>query len=235
MGRVQKSAFLVFISLACLYLLASLLEYQGTLFFTKPLLLIPLIAAAATSSMAHKKLLAAALLCCWGGDVLLLFAEVDAMYFMAGLISFLIGHIFYILLFIRLIQHNRQPPRYRPVVLMAIVVYLIVFYMVMHAYLRQMLWPVMLYAVVISTMLYAAVLLAPSLRKKQALFLILGAAAFVVSDTILAINKFYTAVPLSGFLIMSTYIFAQGAIVWAMLTAYLMTSDQLQTRGLYAS
>ncbi|MGH2565082.1 MAG: lysoplasmalogenase family protein [Ginsengibacter sp.] len=37
--------------------------------------------------------------------------------------------------------------------------------------------------------------------------------SFVFSDSILALNKFYQPVPLSGLLIMATYLYAQWALV----------------------
>ncbi len=40
-----------------------------------------------------------------------------------------------------------------------------------------------------------------------------GALLFMVSDSLIAINKFQFAVPFAGFLIMSTYILAQWFIV----------------------
>ena len=44
-------------------------------------------------------LLVIAILFCWAGDVLLMFTENNELFFLLGLASFLIGHIFYMLTF----------------------------------------------------------------------------------------------------------------------------------------
>jgi uncharacterized membrane protein YhhN len=49
--------------------------------------------------------------------------------------------------------------------------------------------------------------------KPASIYLFTGAISFVLSDSILAFNKFYQPVPLSGFLIMATYLYAQWALV----------------------
>ena len=43
-------------------------------------------------------------------------------------------------------------------------------------------------------------------------FILIGAIFFMLSDTLLAFNKFTNPLPLAGFLIMSTYIVAQYLI-----------------------
>jgi uncharacterized membrane protein YhhN len=77
--------------------------------------------------------------------------------------------------------------------------------------------PVSLYAFVISTMLLMSIKAYFEWKKPANLLVLIGAVLFVVSDSILAINKFYTPLPMSSFLIMSTYLGAQFFIVKSVL------------------
>ncbi len=212
---IQKSLFFFFAGIAAVYLVFSVANFEEGTFYLKPLLLVPLIAMTViTGNFSHKQTLFAALLFCWIGDILLLFAGRDTMYFIMGLIAFLVGHLFYIFLFLRMIKTAGGKGRASFPALSIILVYLIAFYTFMAPHLGGMLIPVMVYAVVISTMLYFAVVFYRVLPRYQTLIILSGAISFVISDSLLAINKFYLPLPLSGFLIMLTYIYAQGAIVW---------------------
>ena len=73
--------------------------------------------------------------------------------------------------------------------------------------------PVIIYALVISTMLLVAIKGYFTWNSKSGKLLLIGAVFFVLSDSILAINKFYVPIYLSSFWIMSTYITAQFLIV----------------------
>lgn len=214
----QKSLFALFILIALGYLLTIIFNFEVATFYLKPFLLLPLLVATIFSeTFSHKSILFAALAFCWAGDVLLLFANMDGIFFILGLVAFLIGHLFYILLFIEMIKSSGKKVRLNAPFLILILLYLLAFYWLMSPRLGAMLVPVMVYAIVISSMLYCAFILRSVIPKATAFFILSGAIAFVVSDSILAVNKFYTPLPLSGFLIMITYIYAQGAIVWGCL------------------
>ncbi|MES2794478.1 MAG: lysoplasmalogenase, partial [Bacteroidota bacterium] len=71
--------------------------------------------------------------------------------------------------------------------------------------------PVVLYFMAILTMVLSALTLWNSHSYGKIVFH--GALLFMVSDSLIAINKFQFAVPFAGFLIMSTYILAQWFIV----------------------
>ena len=211
----QKSLFALFIVIALAYLLTVIFDFPVATFYLKPFLLLPLLVATIFSeTFSHKSILFAALAFCWAGDVLLLFANRDGIYFILGLVAFLIGHLFYILLFIKMIKSSGKKVRLNVPFLILILLYLVAFYWLMSPRLGAMLVPVMVYAVAISSMLYCAFMLRSVIPKANAFFIFSGAIAFVISDSILAVNKFYTPIPFSGFLIMITYIYAQGAIVW---------------------
>ena len=73
--------------------------------------------------------------------------------------------------------------------------------------------PVMLYMVVILVMSLVALNRFRRVEYHSFVLVFAGALSFMASDSLLAINKFYVSFPLSGFLIMLTYIAAQYLIV----------------------
>ena len=73
--------------------------------------------------------------------------------------------------------------------------------------------PVLVYAIVITIMLYFAFKGSLKWNNNAGNSVLLGALFFVSSDSILAFNKFYSPIPLNSFLIMATYIAAQYFIV----------------------
>ena len=211
-----KNSFAAFIGISALYLVCTLLYLDDATFFIKPLLLIPLMLAVFKSPVFfNKKWLFYALTFSWLGDILLLFVFKDNLFFILGLISFLIAHIIYVFLFLKELKkaggkfHVKQPG------LTLIALYIIAFYALLGPRLGDMQIPVIVYALVISFMLYVAYLLYSYWSKPSSLLLLTGALSFVISDSLLAINKFFAPFPNAGFFIMVTYLFAQGALVWA--------------------
>lgn len=147
-------------------------------------------------------LLLLALVCSGAGDVILEFRYGGA--FIAGLVAFLIAHLFYIRLM--LVHPSREINRY----VLALPAF------VPPALVAGMLWPrlgalqlpVLAYVAVISAMLYTSLT-----RASFNGTLVAGAAAFVVSDAVLAINKFYAPFAEARYIIMATYYLAQLLLV----------------------
>jgi len=73
--------------------------------------------------------------------------------------------------------------------------------------------PVIIYMLVILMMVTTAFLREGSVTKNSYILVFLGAAFFITSDSLLALNKFYNPLPLSGIWIMTTYAIAQFLIV----------------------
>ncbi len=158
-----------------------------------------------------KKWILAALAFSWIGDVLLMFQEKNANFFLAGLGSFLLAHIFYIVFFhIIRIRENIKSNAW---MLILVVVYYALLLSLLSPYLGDMKLAVRIYGLVISFMFMLAMHML-YLRDKQAgRWMIAGATFFVLSDTILAINKFYQPFSEAGILIMLTYALAQLFLV----------------------
>ena len=209
-----KGLLRIFILLSIIYLASIFSDSANLEFYLKPLLLLPLIIAAFISTnFKNKIILALALTFSWIGDVLLLYVFKDAIYFIFGLIAFLIAHIFYIVLFTKELKKSSKGIEWRKAGLVIIAIYLIGLLVILIPHLGGLTIPVIIYATVISTMLYMAYLLSFQWSKPASIYLLSGAVSFILSDSILAFNKFYQPVPLSGFLIMATYLYAQWALV----------------------
>jgi uncharacterized membrane protein YhhN len=207
----KKTALIVFLIFSLLYLGLVLIEFETITWWLKPFI-IPLLSISVflSGKMEFKPLFISALFFSWIGDVVLLFANQGVIYFIIGLVSFLIAHLFYIVLFSKLqkvttIKYKRFIP--------LIILYLVGFLYFLWEKLGGMKIPVIIYALVISTMLLVAIKGYFTWNSKSGKLLLIGAVFFVLSDSILAINKFYVPIYLSSFWIMSTYITAQFLIV----------------------
>jgi len=137
----------------------------------------------------------------WAGDVLLMLPY-DL--FIFGLASFLLAHVFYIRHFWS--EWDRTAFPFQPLYLIGVLVYLIGLLYLLFPVLGAMQVPVIVYGTVISVML----LLALQTDRPGYRF---GALLFVLSDSILAINKFHTPIPFAALLVMSTYGLAQFYLV----------------------
>lgn len=208
--------FLVFIALSVIYLTCTLFTSAQIIFYIKPLLLIPLMSITLLlRNFSNRKILFSALAFSWIGDILLLFVFKDDSFFIMGLIAFLTAHIFYIVLFLKELKKMDGKFTFGKPGLIIILVYVAIFLSLLIPHLGNLMWPVIIYSVVICSMLYTSYLLTPHFQKPVSVLLLSGAASFVFSDSILAIAKFYQPLPSAGFFIMATYLYAQGALVWA--------------------
>lgn len=147
------------------------------------------------------KLLSLGLLFSAIGDVLLEYPKPGL--FLHGLGSFLVAHLFYILVFLRKISFSM--PRVLGLIgLIAVGIFLA---NLLIPVLGEMRVPVLVYLGIILLMAISA-----TLGSENHLLTILGACLFIISDSIIAINRFLTPVYLSSLWIMSTYYAAQYLI-----------------------
>lgn len=198
-------------------LLTNLTGIQGATpwmqYASKPLLLLVLsgwlIHATAGSANRLKLIVLSALLFSWAGDILLMFEKIKPEFFIAGLSAFLIAHLFYIIA-LNGIRKNWQLQLNWLYLIPVIGFYAVMMY-VLYPRLGNLKIPVIIYALVISAMLFFALQLLQA-KQKIVYIILLGAILFVASDSILAMNKFYARFHLAGFLVMLTYGFAQWFI-----------------------
>lgn len=209
---MKRSFFII----CFLYLVLLIAGKEAIAWWIKPLLIPFLICIVFFSNrFKTQKILLFALFFSWIGDVLLLFADKHSLYFIFGLVSFLIAHLAYIFLFHKQTKSNNNKIylRFIPIVL----IYLLGILSVLWSSLNEMKIPVAIYAVVISTMLLMSIKAFFEWNKPAKILVVIGALLFVISDSILAVNKFYSPVPMGSFLIMSSYLGAQFFIVKSIL------------------
>ena len=213
---MNKSLFLKgFLLIATINLLLIVLDYATITRFLKPFLM-PLLFLYVyyQEAFSTKKFLLLGLTFSWIGDILLLFAAKGELFFIAGLLSFLTAHVFYIYLFSKL---GTTEAYKKNLVFWAgfimIVLYLQSLLALLLPKIGTLKIPVSVYAVTISVMLAFAWRGYFSWNPSTRFFILFGAMAFVASDSLLAINKFYSPFEYASFLIMATYLAAQYGIV----------------------
>ena len=186
-------------------------------YITKPSLLIALIVYYFVKSKALSNKIRAltliALVFSLLGDILLMLVDQSPNYFMLGLISFLLAHVFYCLVFL-LYRNPKANPKSLIIVL---AIYAIGLFYLLKDGLDNLLIPVSVYIIIILLMVVTAFLRQKNVASKSFNLVFLGAILFVISDSVLALNKFYMPLSFSGIGIMSTYALAQFFIVIGLL------------------
>jgi uncharacterized membrane protein YhhN len=213
----MKSSLLlkIYICFTILYLIILYLDLDGFDWYMKPVLLPILITAVVVSeSFPTKKILLIALTFSWIGDIILLFADKGEIYFIFGLVAFLLSHLVYILLFSK--QENTRINEKKEIFwlgALAILAYFFIMIDTLFPKLGDLKIPVIVYAVVITTMLFFAFKGSLKWTTPANNYILVGAIVFVSSDSILAFNKFYAPITHASFYIMLTYCLAQYLIV----------------------
>lgn len=157
------------------------------------------------------------------GDVLLMFQDKNPDFFLFGLSAFLLAHIFYILFFHQVRVREKIKPN--SWFLLVVVLYYAGLIVWLSPYLGEMKLPVRIYGLVISFMFMLALHMLSIKSKSAGRWMMWGALLFVISDSVLAINKFYQSFEFAGVLIMLTYGFAQLFIVKGAVE-YLISNDK---------
>jgi uncharacterized membrane protein YhhN len=145
------------------------------------------------------------------GDVLLMFVPKSEIFFLLGLASFLLAHTFYIIFF----HHVRIKDNVKsnPWLLVIVVVYYAALISWLSPFLGEMKLPVRIYGIIISIMFMLAMHMLSIKNKIAGKWMMWGALLFVISDSVLAINKFYQPFEAANVIIMLTYGLAQLFIV----------------------
>ena len=144
------------------------------------------------------------------GDILLDLPYTNI--FIFGLVAFLVGHLFYTVLFFR---HAKSPDGFGKLIIAGLVIFSGVMIWIFRGIAPALYGPVVLYIVVIVTMSIGA-LLVPS--KKRLLFS--GALLFIASDVVLAVNKFLFTIQYGRVFNISLYFIAQFVIIMAARTIW---------------
>ncbi len=212
---VHQKLTIAFILLTAIDLTGIFTGFSPLHYTAKPLLIpvLMLLLFFTATPVTGKKLLFFALFFSWMGDVLLLVEQLDPLFFIFGLACFLTTHICYIIFFLSIRSPNPSLLFRQPVLLFLIPAYGLALVCFLYPNLGALKLPVILYATVICTMLLCSIHVFFKINSPANRFYVWGASAFVLSDSLLAINKFYQPFAFAGMLIMITYCAAQYFIV----------------------
>lgn len=228
MNKLFSRYYLLFYGIACVHLIAIVFNWNNAIAFTKPLLLISLTYSAYLlygSDRLHKGflfyvLLAALLFSCLGDTALLLEKKLAIpLLFFLGLGSFLISHILYSVLFIKLSK-------------LTIKLYWLIPYILYFVFLLKYLLdgmepslklPVTIYGSAITFMAWNSWRCYKS-NNFLGFWIVIGSLFFIISDSVLAINRFKSAILFEDIIIMSTYILAQYLISFGVVS--ILKSEQ---------
>jgi len=210
-------------------------EYAGlwwAYYLTKPLPLILIFIfykmnSGSIKGSSFRNLMLTAFLFCDAGDTLLMFTNRGEQFFIAGLLAFLTGHILYTSAFFTEITKIRPWRQHWAQLAFSalLVVYGAEFY-ILNRFSFGSLWlPVMVYCMAITAMGVAATMRDLNHSKIPYLKVVAGAVLFIVSDSLLATNKFIVQFELAGLLVLSTYFIGQYLIATGSLESLVIRSD----------
>lgn len=205
------TALILFLAVVFLHL-TGILFYEKLAFISKPFLMVTLVIVYLVSVKKANFWFVSALFFSFWGDVLLLFKE---QFFVLGLASFLIAHILYI----KIVSTYIKKISFKKVVLASLpfVVVLCLLLFLIKDNLGEIKIPVIIYGLVISCFGAFSLLNYQQEKNKANLGLFLGIVIFIISDSIIAINKFYVPTENYQLYIMITYILAQYLICKAVI------------------
>lgn len=207
MNTLQKTWLIIFGAFAVLFIgLLTFEPYTGNFVIkAMPAISLAVLAFIAISG-SRGKLLFASLLFCAAADIALELA--GGQYFVAGLGLFLVAHIFFIITFSRdfKFQKCKMP------VIVLFVVYSAMMAFILTPWLEEMAIPVYVYMTALTLVgVFAA------LRAAKNDFTLYGAIAFIVSDSVLAVNKFMFSFVGVNYIVMVTYYLSLFLIVYGFL------------------
>jgi uncharacterized membrane protein YhhN len=217
---IQFIFLIVFFIDFVVHIISEALENKTLRYITKPLL-VPLILLYYTTGIFIELgvsnilwPLVVALIFGWLGDIFLMLGR-EGNYFMYGLGSFLIGHIFYIILYsgvILLFGNLLSFPLWGWLLIIPLVIIVGLFYYRIRGKMGDLTIPTIAYLVIIFLMSFFALLLLSVPNLLAFALVYSGACLFMISDGMIAVDKFDTKIPYSRVFVMLTYATAQYLI-----------------------
>lgn len=208
---IYTLSILVFLSgILCIRAKYKVSKYQLLIF--KPLTLILIISIVLifpTTEEKYKLFILSGLLFSLLGDVYLIFPK---QHFKKGLIAFLVGHICYIIAFIVSTGIHYTVWIYLPIATIGII-----YLKNIVPYLGKTTIPIIIYVIIIAIMGWMALERLYSLRNIGALIAASGAVLFMISDSILAMNKFRKSFQSAELIILSSYFTAQWFLAFSVI------------------
>jgi uncharacterized membrane protein YhhN len=151
----------------------------------------------------------------WVGDIFLMFSHRGEYFFFAGVGGFFLAQLTYIFIFTKYSEHAARGYLERNMIIgflflgyAAGIIYLL--YPGLEGLMRPV---IMIYALSLIGMSMMALNRKGRVNQTSFLLVFLGSVLFVLSDSMIALDRFYREMPMSGFWIMLTYIAAQYLIM----------------------
>ena len=197
----------IYFIISLLVIFFGTIDYNMGVYLTKPLIMISIMVFYFLQTQNQRnfqdKLMLVAFFFSLLGDIFLMIKSEK--FFMFGLGSFLITHLFYIFVF------SRNELKMNILTRIAFLIFSGIMLLILKDNVnKSLLIPIIIYMITITIMAISA-----SERKTNPdsyRLILLGAILFVLSDTLIAIDKFVVPVPFQTFLIMGTYVLAQYLI-----------------------
>ena len=211
MHKQVRLLFLLYFFVTAVDLLFIYFNLAQLRWFTKPLLMPLLMFVVFTNRLSIKffKLFLVALFLSWMGDVLL---QMKGM-FIAGLLSFLLAHVVYIVYFLKIQPQKKGLIQWQPLIGVPVLVYILMFFYLLYPFLDALKIPVTVYGITIGIMLLMAINTKRKVNDNASTLFFNGALQFVISDSLLAVNLFAHHSMILSLCVMLTYASAQWLLV----------------------
>jgi uncharacterized membrane protein YhhN len=206
---MTRKETIFYFALGIINIASGILDIEWLNYVSKPLLMISLFffyfqKVKQNMEISDKTMLVSLIFSCLG-DTFLMFQGKNSQFFLLGLGSFLVAQIAYCLVFSKEVKRSflKRIP-------FAIYSTSLFFYLKPNIS-KDFSLPIIIYTLAISWMGIKAI--ERQTTQKSYSFVLIGAILFIISDSLIAINKFAYSIPLSGLWVMATYIAAQYLIV----------------------
>lgn len=219
---LKKNFLILFLIILALVFYANVVESLMLHIIFKPLIVISLLVYLFMEDGHKEKAVTFAiggLILSLLGDILLIFQSENPLFFIGGLVSFLVAHVSYIFYYLR--SSNTVAVKQlkgKPVFIFMMVIYGIVFCLLLYNNLGGLKVPVFLYTTVLIGMNIFALNRYGKVNDTSFKLIMTGAICFALSDSLLAINKFLLPLPLAGVWILGSYAAAQYFITKGVLS-----------------
>lgn len=215
---MKKIFLIVFLLVSAGELYSQVVETEWLHHLCKPLILLSLGGYYwfSLERSLRSMIIVAAIVFSFLGDSFLMYEALNPLYFMLGLASFLVAHIFYSMGYARHMnmgEHNQLQKVQKVRMSFPVILAGTGLVVVLYPSLGELRIPVIIYALVLMIMVLNAIFRYHRTTSKSFWLVSVGAVFFMISDSVLAINRFLNPVTGAGIIIMTTYIAAQYLII----------------------
>lgn len=206
---MTRNETVFYFAIGIINITSGIIDIEWLNYLSKPLLMISLFffyfqKVKQNMNTSDKIMLVSLIFSCFG-DTFLMFQGQNPQFFLLGLGSFLVAQISYTFIFHR--EGKAQYLKRIPFLIYTVVLVNIL----INEIPRDFRIPIYVYSLAITLMGIKA--MERQTNQKSYRFVLIGAILFIISDSLIAINKFAFSIPLSGLWVMATYIAAQYLIV----------------------